>query len=268
LDGLVALVDAVNGAATLDNHPEALKQAAVADRLVFSKTDLLDSEEKKQLFAELRQRLHAMNPTARLLTTEASLGASELLDAGLYDPATKSPDVRRWLNAEALAEASDDGVEACGVCGDHHHHEHGHHEHGDNSRQTKPPSRHDEAIRSFCLIRDQALSPSACGLFLEMLRSAHGPDLLRVKGIIGLSDDPNRPLVIHGVQHIFHPPVQLDAWPDADRRTRIVFIAQNLQPAFVEGLYAAFSGEVRMDAPDAAALVDNPLAPRADGLLR
>jgi G3E family GTPase len=105
-------------------------------------------------------------------------------------------------------------------------------------------------------------------LFLEMLRSAHGPNLLRVKGIIALAEEPDRPLVIHGVQHVFHPPVRLEAWPDADRRTRIVFIVKDLQPAFVDGLYAAFSGEIRADASDAAALTDNPLAPRAGGLLR
>lgn len=261
LDGVVTVVDAVNGGATIDHHPEALKQAAVADRLVFSKTDLLDSDEKKQIFVRLRQRLHAVNPTARLLTTETSPGAYELLDAGLYDPTTKSPDVRRWLNAEALAMTPDN--EARGVRGEHHDHAHDH-----DARRKQPHSRHDEAIRSFCLVRDQPLTLGACGLFLEMLRSAHGPNLLRVKGIIALADEPDRPLVIHGVQHIFHPPVRLDVWPDADRRTRIVFIVKDLQPAFVEGLYAAFSGEIHADAPDAAALIDNPLAPRAGGLLR
>ena len=153
--------------------------------------------------------------------------------------------------------------ESCGVCGEHHDHAHEH-----DARPKQPDSRHDEAIHSFCLVRDQPLPLDACGLFLEMLRSAHGPNLLRVKGIIALAEEPDRPLVIHGVQHVFHPPVRLEAWPDADRRTRIVFIVKDLQPAFVEGLYAAFSGEIRADAPDAAALIDNPLAPRTGGLLR
>jgi G3E family GTPase len=251
LDGVVTVIDAVNGAATLQEYPEALKQAAVADRLVFSKTDLLDSAEKKRAFEDLKRRLHKINPTARLLRTQERFGAAQLLNAGFHDPAAKSPDVRAWLNAEALQ----DGEGPCEVCGETDHH--AHHDHG----------RHDEAIRSFCLTSAEPLSPDACGLFLEMLRSAHGPNLLRVKGIMALSDDLERPLVIHGVQHVFHPPVRLKSWPDADRRTRVVFIVKDLQAKFVEGLYAAFAGQVRADAPDAVALSTNPLAPRPGGLL-
>ena len=126
---------------------------------------------------------------------------------------------------------------------------------------------HDEAIRTFCLTSAEPLSPDACGMFLEMLRSAHGPSLLRVKGLIALSDDAGRPLVIHGVQHVFHPPVRLDAWPDGDRRTRIVFIVKDLKAEFVEGLYGAFAGQARVDTPDASALVASPLSPRSGGLL-
>lgn len=254
LDGVVTVVDAVNGAATLENHTEALKQAAIADRLVFAKTDLLDNEERRRAFAKLSQRLHRINPTARVLNTADDIGAADLLDAGLYDPASKSPNVQKWLNAEVLGET------ACEVCGEDHHHDH--HDHGHHHHHA-----HDEAIRTFCLTSAAPLSPDACGLFLEMLRSAHGPNLLRVKGLIALSDDPERPLVIHGVQHVFHPPVRLEAWPDADHRTRAVFIVKDLQPDFVEGLYAAFSGQARADTPDAAALVANPLSPRSGGLL-
>jgi G3E family GTPase len=154
--------------------------------------------------------------------------------------------VQKWLNAERLIDS-----------GGHHHH---HHAHDDVNR-------HGEAIRAFCLVRDEPISPAGCDMFLEMLRIAHGPKLLRVKGVIALSDDPERPLVIHGVQHIFHPPVRLAAWPDADRRTRIVFILKDLDAKFVDGLFAAFAGEIRPDAPDAQALTENPLAPRSGGLL-
>jgi hypothetical protein len=82
-----------------------------------------------------------------------------------------------------------------------------------------------------------------------------------------LSDDVSRPLVIHGVQHVFHPPVRLDAWPDQDRRTRIVFIIRHLNPNFIEQLYSAFAGKVRIDQPDALALTENPLKPAPGGLL-
>jgi hypothetical protein len=84
---------------------------------------------------------------------------------------------------------------------------------------------------------------------------------------VALSDDPARPVVIHGVQHVFHPPHRLSAWPDADHRTRIVFIVKDLEERFVTGLYEAFAGTPLPDAPDASALTDNPLAPRAGGLL-
>ena len=169
LDGIVTVVDAVNGEATLQDYPEALKQVAVADRLVISKTDLLDSDEKRQGLQILSRRLHRINPTARLLTNEESIGVADLLNAGLHDPAGDGVNVRSWMNAEALDKICD----VCGEAGDHAHHHHGH---------------HDEAIRSFCLTRSEPLSPDACGMFLEMLRSAHGPHLLRVKGVIALSD--------------------------------------------------------------------------------
>ena len=239
VDGVVTVVDAVNGAATLDAFPEAVKQAAVADRLVLTKTDLIGSEPQRRELARLQDRLARLNPTARLLDHAENWDAAHLLDAGLYNPATKTPDVARWLNAEAFEP-------------DHgHHHDH----------------RHDESIQSFCLVSEAPLALSACDLFLEMLRAAHGPNLLRVKGVIALADDARRPLVIHGVQHVFHPPVRLDGWPDSDHRTRIVFIVKDLDPPFIEGLYAAFSGEVRLDAPDAQALAANPLNPRPGGLL-
>ncbi len=268
LDGVVTVVDAINGAATLEAYPEALKQAAVADRLVLSKTDLIQSEQQQQELARLLARLAKLNPTARLLDNAKNWDAANLLDAGLYNPSTKSSDVTRWLNAERLTDRAnkfEDGVTASPG----HHHPH---DHADIHLQASAPvnaerNRHDESIRSFCLVNDVPLPLSACDLFLEMLRAAHGPNLLRVKGVIALVDDPLRPLVIHGVQHVFHPPARLDGWPDSDHRTRIVFIVRDLSPHFIDSLYAAFSGQVRLDAPDAQALAANPLNPRMGGLL-
>jgi G3E family GTPase len=249
LDGVITVIDALNGLETLRAYPEAVKQAAVADRLVISKTDMIECEIERQEWANLRARLIDLNPTAKLLEDVASFDIAHLLDAGLYDPATKSADVARWLNAEELI-ASEKGSS-----------EHGH---GHSSHDV---SRHGESIRAFCLVSETPLPLSACDLFLEMLRIAHGPNLLRVKGVIALADDESRPLVIHGVQHVFHPAVRLDAWPDADHRTRIVFIVKDLRRDFVEGLYAAFAGKVALGAADAQALTDNPLKLRSDGLL-
>ena len=264
LDGVVTVLDALNGLGTLEVYPEAVRQAAVADRLVISKTDLVQSDDQWQALTDLRARLRRLNPTATLLENIESLDVAHLLEAGLYNPLTKSPDVARWLNAERLfapaAIATTDDADpssggAHGV-GDHSH-----------VHSASDVNRHGESIRAFCLVSEAPLPLSACDLFFEMLRIAHGPNLLRVKGIIALADDLSRPLVIHGVQHVFHPPVRFDAWPDADHRTRIVFIVKDLNPLFVEGLYAAFAGQVHIGGADAQALTANPLKPSFSGLL-
>jgi G3E family GTPase len=250
LEGVITLVDAVNGEATLNAHEESVKQAAVADRLVLSKTDLVDSPLK---IASLKNRLKALNPAARLIEAQ-DVCAANLFDTGLYDPQSKSPDVGRWLNAEAVEEAET-----------HAHHHHGHHHGHDHAHDV---NRHDASIRAHCLRSETPLDPRGFDLFLNMLREFHGPNLLRVKGIVALSDDLSRPLVIHGVQHVFHPPVRLQAWPDADHTTRIVFILKDLTADFVDKLWAAFANIARTDTPDRAALEDNPLAPAPSGLFR
>ena len=98
-------------------------------------------------------------------------------------------------------------------------------------------------------------------MFLDLLRSLHGPNLLRLKGIVKLAEEPQRPLVIHGVQHVFHPPVRLPSWPDEDQRTRIVLITRDVEPQTVRALFDAFLGTPRVDQPDHAAIIDNPLVP-------
>ena len=250
LDGVVTLVDAVNGAATLDAHEEALRQAAVADRLVLTKTDIAADDG-----GALRARLHGLNPAARILdAAKGEASAAALLDAGLYSVDGKIPDVRAWLNAEAFDAPH----------GDHHGHAHEHahgHAHGAGAHQdAHDVNRHSKSIRAWCLTSERLIAPQAFDMFLSLLRDTQGPNLLRVKGIVALGDDPGRPLVIHGVQHVFHPPVRLERWPDADRRTRIVFILRNLDEAFVERLWGALTGTVAPDAPDAAAVTRNPLA--------
>jgi G3E family GTPase len=241
LDGVVTLVDAVNGQATLDAHEEAVKQVAFADRIVLTKTDLLggDDAAAKQT---LVKRLRALNPAAPILDANAGEAvAAALLNAGLYDPDRKSPDVRRWLALEVYQAAEHDA-----------HHGHAH---------RQDPNRHDAHIRAFALDTDQALSASAVDMFFDLLRSVHGPNLLRVKGVVRLAESPDAPLVIHGVQHVFHPPARLDAWPDADRRTRLVFIVRDVDPTVIQGLFRAFLGIPAIDQPDATALTNNPLVP-------
>ena len=239
LDGVVTLVDAVNGLATLDAHPEAVKQAAVADRLVLTKTDLVDTPERVATKDRLVARLRALNPAAPILdAARGEATAERLIDCGLYDPARKIPDVTRWLADEAYAD---------GAHGHHHHHH--------------DVNRHDDRIRAFSIATDQTIPSATFDMFLDLLRAMHGPNLLRVKGIVRLAETPDRPVVIHGVQHVFHPPAALDGWPDGDRRTRLVFITRDIEEETIRGLFGAFLGSVAPDRPDAQALTDNPLVP-------
>lgn len=243
LDGLVTLIDAANGEATLEAHEEAVKQAAVADRLVISKTDLAQGAAR---LPALLTRLRRLNPTARILiAAKGEATPQALLDCGLYEAGADKPRVAQWLNASGVEQAA------------HDHHDHAH-EH---------TSRHEDRIRSFCVTSETPLTPAAFEIFLEFLMAAHGPRLLRVKGVVALSDDPSRPVAIHGVQHVFHPPHRMSAWPDDDRRTRIVFIVKDIEEQFLTGLYAAFAGTPGVDGADATALAGNPLAPRPGGLL-
>jgi G3E family GTPase len=211
LGTVVATVDAVNGARHLAEHPESVKQAVVADRIVLTKTDLADVPQIDRLKAELRR----LNPTAPLLDASAdSFDAQDLMASDIYDPTTKSAEVRRWLDQEAY-DAMAPG-----------------HAHDAN--------RHDRGIRAFCLTFDRPLDWTAFGIWLTMLLHAHGERVLRIKGILSVRDLA-APVVIHGVQHIIHPPAHLERWPDTDRRSRIVFIVRDLEQAAIEASLAAFN---------------------------
>lgn len=250
LDGVVTVVDAVNGDAELDQHGEAVKQAAVADRIVLSKTDLSTPEQRDRIL----KRLHALNPAAPVLDAAKGEAAAErLLNCGLYDPARKIPNVKKWLAEEAYAEAN---------AHDHQGHDHGH----DHSHAHLDRSRHDAHIASFVLTHDAAIPAGTLEMFLELLRANYGAQLLRVKGIVQLAEMPDTPVVVHGVQHVFHPPARLERWPDQDHRSRIVFITRDLPERTVRELFEAFLGKPAADRPDRAALTDNPLVPfgRAD----
>jgi G3E family GTPase len=251
MDGLVTLVDAVNGLATLETHPEAVKQTAVADRLVLTKTDLVTEAE----IVALRLKLAALNPGAILLdAAKGEANAAALIGLGPYDPSAKIPDVLRWLGAEAVANA-------------HHTHNHDEpHQHDNEDEAGHAPhahniNRHDEKIRAFCLTADTPVSSAALDRFLDLLRAAHGSKLLRLKGLVALKDAPDQPVLIQAVQHVLHPPVRLAAWPSDDHRTRLVLIVKDLDEAFATSLWDAFIGTPRIDAPDASVLLDNPLAP-------
>jgi G3E family GTPase len=248
VEGVVTVVDAVNGSATLDGHREAVKQAAVAERIVIAKTDLVQDQDG---LARLRERLHQLNPGAALL--EADAPAEAVISGGLFGLDGKIADVSEWLKTEAVEEAERE--RHAHQHGHHHHHDQGHHHHHDVNR-------HDERIRAFCLTSDQPIRQGTLDMFLDLLRSSQGSKLLRVKGLVALAEDPEHPVVIHGVQHVVHVPAVLPSWPSEDRRSRIVFIVDDLEREMVEKLWDAFLGRPAVDQPDATALSDNPLSLR------
>ncbi|MBE7185876.1 MAG: GTP-binding protein [Methylobacterium mesophilicum] len=230
LDGVITLVDALHGLETLDTHEEARAQVGVADRLLISKKDLAAPEQVATLAAALRD----LNPRSPL--SDAAQADAAILSAGLIDPATRKPDIARWLGAHRH---------------DHDHHDHDHHSHEHH---------HHHGIGSFVLTHDGPLPYASIDAFLDLVRSQHGPHLLRLKGIVELSEAPAHPLVVHGVRDTLHPPTSLKAWPDDTRGARLVLIGRHLDEAPIRALWNAVSGRAELDRPDRAALLDNPLA--------
>src|SRR5882757_9000175 len=203
LGSVITTVDAVNGARQLDAQPESIKQVAVADRLVLTKTDLATSEATDRL----TQRLRHINPGAPLWRgAEDDLDADALLSAD-------GDGVECWQGADRLADT--------GPTPDDHH-------------------RHADDIRTLALSFDEPVDWTRFGIWLTMLLHRHGDALLRVKGILNVADAVT-PVAVHAVQHLVHTPRHLAAWPDSDRRSRLVFIARGLDPALIERSFRAFS---------------------------
>lgn len=235
LDGVVTLVDAVNGPATLERHDEAVRQVAVADRLIVTKGDLAEPGAVGGVTATLR----LLNLRAAILDGRTiGSGREALFGGGLFDQETRSADLRRWLGEPAEAH-------------DHDHHD-GHDHHHDHH--------HHDRVRSFSLRHERPVTLSTIEMFIDLLRSVQGEHLLRMKGVIEIEEDPDRPLVIHGVQKLMHPPARLPAWPEGPRGTRLVLIGDGLDEDYVRRLFGAFTGAPALDTPDRAAMTDNPLA--------
>lgn len=226
LDGIVATVDAVNATAQLDQQPESVKQVAVADRLVLTKTDLAAPE----ALEALRHRLRRHNPAAPMVTAPmGKVAPSAILDAGLFNTTDKHPDVAKWLREEAVRAGNPDHEHEHGH--DHHAHEHDHdHDHDLN--------RHDARVGAFALSFDRPVSWEGFVSAMEMLIASKGADLLRIKGLLNVEGEET-PVVVHGVQHIFHPPARLSAWPDGDRRSRLVFITRDIGRDAVARVFAS-----------------------------
>ncbi|MEE3044864.1 MAG: GTP-binding protein [Pseudomonadota bacterium] len=240
LDSVVTTVDAIHGSGQLDQHPESVKQAAVADRILMTKSDLADDTTRTAIEARLR----ALNPAAPIYQViNGDIAVSKLFNAGLYDPETKSMDVQKWLRDEAYDHHGDETHDHA-HSHDHSHsrddaHEHGHDHHGDSHDHSHDHdvNRHDDHIQSFCITFDEPLHWDAFVTWAEIFTQMRGESLLRVKGILNLVGE-HTPVAIHAVQHVFHPPASLPAWPSDDHRSKIVFITKDLGPQVIrESLY-------------------------------
>jgi G3E family GTPase len=206
LGGVVTTVDAAAGEATLTREAVSRKQVAVADRIVLSKLDLADGDADSLL-----RRITALNPGAPMLrAVHGRIAAAHLFPTAGADPQPAAPEVDAWL-ADAPA-------------------------HG--------PEHHDAEITAYTVVRAAPIPAVALTLFLEALAEHCGADLLRLKGIVAIAEEPERPAVIHGVQHVFHAPAWLERWPSADRRSRMVFITRRIPQRWVEVLLDAIGAEV------------------------
>jgi G3E family GTPase len=199
---VITTVDAVNGLSQIENYTESVRQVAVADRLVLTKTDLADEVTVASLLAHLRR----INPDAPVIRVgERDLDASILLD-------------------QSGTAADFSTLPMC-----------------DDAHDAVPGNSHGERIRSFVVTVDEPIDWTAFGVWLTMLLNRHGDKVLRVKGILNLAGEV-APVAIHGVRYLVHNPVHMAAWPDADRRSRVVFIVDSLDPDLVRRSMAAFNG--------------------------
>jgi len=210
LGNIVTTIDTVNGQAQLDHNSESIKQAAVADRLILTKTDIASVSQVNALRTQLRR----LNAGAVMIDAGAEdLDPVQILTNDTYDQESRSREVGRWLQDEELNSGLTE-------------HKHGLHAH--------------DEIYSFCVSYDVPFDWTAFGVWMTMLLNRRGDKVLRIKGLLNVAGVAT-PVLINGVQHIVHPPVHLDHWPDIDRQSRIIFIVQGLSQQRIEASLSAFN---------------------------
>lgn len=223
LAGVVTLVDIVTGELSIENHFEASKQIAFADRIVLTKTDLARDPASRRDIDRLKAQLAALNPAAGIVDAhQPGVDAAALFQPRAYAPGSLGDDVVGWLALEEAVSSADSDVST-------------------ETRQRSVSSfgRHGDRIRTFSITRDEPIGSAAFARFLNLLAMSAGSRLLRAKGLVRDRDEPDRPRVIHVVQHTVYPPTILDAWPSEDRRTRLVFITDGIDPEPVRQLFEA-----------------------------
>lgn len=218
LANIIATVNGVLGAEQLSTHEELLRQAAVADRLVITKTDMIAPDRAQAL----KSALSRLNPAARIFDGNAGgFDAGALFTGGVSDPNTKLAEVLHWLPSAKQ---------------DHSHRDEKHQGDGDHIHLD---DNHSVDIQSFSLRVEEEIDWTAFGIWLTLLLHRHGAKILRVKGLLRVSDAAG-PIVLHAVQHVIYPPIHLEQWPDDDHASRIVFIVQGVNPAVLSRSLMAY----------------------------
>jgi G3E family GTPase len=210
IDGVITVVDSINGESTYNVHEEAVKQTAFADRIVLSKTDIADEARVNSL----TKRIRTINPKVTIIKSNMnSVPVAKLLGLNDYNPQNKDWNVREWLEIEKNKSSKHL----------HHHHDHDVNRHGDD-------------IETFAMVTSQPVSMTSVNFFLELLMSQMGENILRIKGILNIKGQ-ECPAVIHGVQHIFHPLEWLEKWPSQNKQSRLVFITKNINKDTIDNLF-------------------------------
>lgn len=217
LAGVVTLFDSVTGTVSVENHFEALKQIAFADRIVLTKTDMARDAEAEHDGRALARELRELNASADIVDRQ-SVDLATLFSPRPYAVVDRGEDVAGWLALEA-ALALEAG-------------------HGSRSEDATTSPRHGSGIRTFSIVSDTPLSEKRFHQFIKLLQNSAGQRLLRVKGIVATESTPEEPLIVHAVQHTVSDPVRLPAWPDEAHRTRLVFITDGIDPEPVRELFA------------------------------
>lgn len=241
LNGVVTLVDAINGAYALEQFDEARRQVAVADLVLMTKGDLARDPASMRDLDQLRDWIRQQAPNARL-SSGAGATTDQVFSLAAFDPSGKPPDVREWLRFETHSHRHDHDH-------DHHHHHHHAHEH-----------QHEETASAFCFSAVGPMPLEALVRATLALQTAFGSDLLRMKGLVEVTDEPGSALVLHVVGHVASPPRLLDGWPDGIDATRIVLIVAGSNRARAPEMLMELLPELRpFDA------VPDPIAPKLEG---
>ena len=216
LDGVITIVDSVNGEFTYNAYEEAVKQTAFADKVILSKTDIAS----QKMINSLINRIESINPKVSIIKSDKNfLSVSELLGLNDYNPQNKDWNVKEWLE-----------IEKNKLSNLHNDHEHNHHHHKHNI------NRHGDDIETFAMVCSKPVSMTSLNFFLELLMSQMGKDILRIKGILNIKGK-SRPVIIHGVQHIFHPLEWLEKWPSNHKKSRLVFITKNVNKKTIDDIF-------------------------------